>query len=104
LSDQRAKPLEILDRIKALSHQTCVSPFDIAVIQIGVGNLTSAFEQLEEAFRQRAFRLIELTMPMFDDLRPDPRWKSLVHIEIPRTELFAGLRGICDTNGQSRLH
>jgi hypothetical protein len=40
--------------------------------------LASAFEQLEEAYRQRVFRLIELTMPMFDNLRPDPRWKDLV--------------------------
>jgi TolB-like protein/Tfp pilus assembly protein PilF len=78
LSGERTKALEILNRIKALSHQTYVSPFDIAVIHIGVGDLTSGFEQLEEAFRQRAFRLVELTMPMFDDLRPDRRWKNLV--------------------------
>jgi hypothetical protein len=78
LSGERAKALEILDRIKTLSHQTYVSPFDIAVIQIGVGDLASAFEQFEEAYRQRVFRLIELTMPMFDNLRPDPRWKDLV--------------------------
>ena len=58
--------------------QKDVSPFDIAVIQIGVGDLTSAFEELEEAYRQRVFRLEELTMPMFDNLRPDPRWKNLV--------------------------
>ena len=78
LSGERTKVLEILDRIKTLSHQTYVSPFDIAVIQIGAGDLTSAFEQLEEAYRQRVFRLEELTMPMFDNLRPDPRWKNLV--------------------------
>ena len=78
LSGERTKALEILDRIKTLSHQRYVSPFDIAVIQIGVGDLTSAFEQLEEAYRQRVFRLVELTMPMFDNLRPDPRWKNLV--------------------------
>jgi TolB-like protein/Flp pilus assembly protein TadD len=78
LSGERTKALEILDRVKALSHQTYVSPFDIAVILIGVGDLTSAFEQLEEAYRQRVFRLVELTMPMFDNLRPDPRWKNLV--------------------------
>ena len=44
----------------------------------GVSDLTSAFEQLEEAYRQRVFRLIELKMPMFDNLRPDPRWQHLV--------------------------
>lgn len=78
LSGETTKALEILDRIKTLSHQTYVSPFDFAVIQIGVGNLTTAFEQLEEAYRQRVWRLIELTLPMFDNLRPDPRWQHLV--------------------------
>jgi TolB-like protein/Tfp pilus assembly protein PilF len=78
LSGERTKALEILNRVKTLSHETYVSPFDIAVIHIGVGDLTSAFEQLEEAYRQRVFRLVELTMPMFDNLRPDPRWKNLV--------------------------
>lgn len=70
--------LEILHKIKTLSHQTYVSPFDLAVIQIAVGDLTSAFEELEESYRQRVFRLEVLTMPMFDDLRPDPRWENLV--------------------------
>ncbi len=78
LSGERTKALEILTRVKILSHETYVSPFDIAVIHIGVGDLTSAFGQLEEAYRQRVFRLVELTMPMFDNLRPDPRWKDLV--------------------------
>jgi tetratricopeptide (TPR) repeat protein len=78
LFGERAKALEILERVKTLSHQRYVSPFDFAVIQIGLGDLTSAFEHLEEAYRQRVFRLIELTMPMFDNLRPDPRWKNLV--------------------------
>ena len=78
LSDERTRALEILDRIKTLSHQTYVSPYDIAVIHIGVGDLTSAFEQLEEAYRQRIFRLEELTWPMFDSLRPDLRWEGLV--------------------------
>jgi hypothetical protein len=78
LSGEKIKALEILDRIKALSHQTYVSPFDIAVIHMGVGDLTAVFEQLEEAYRQRVFRLVELTTPLFDNLRPDPRWKNLV--------------------------
>jgi hypothetical protein len=78
LSGERTKALEILNRLEALSKETYVSPFDIAVIHIGVGDLTSAFERLEEAYRQRVFRLVELTMPMFDNLRPDPRCKNLV--------------------------
>ena len=39
----------------------------------------SAFQLLEEAYQQRVFRIIELTMPMFDGLRSDSRWQDLVH-------------------------
>ena len=39
---------------------------------------TSAFRYLEEAYHQRVFRIIELTLPMFDSLRSDPRWGDLV--------------------------
>jgi hypothetical protein len=55
-----------------------VSPFDLAVVHIGLGDLNEGFEQLENAYEQRVFRIIELTMPMFDPLRADPRWQSLV--------------------------
>jgi hypothetical protein len=40
--------------------------------------LTSAFQRLEEAYQQRVFRIVELTFPMFDNLRSDPRWQDLV--------------------------
>ena len=56
----------------ALSGQWYVSPFDIAVIHAGLGDATSAFQWLEEAYRQRVWRIIELTLPMFDSLRRRP--------------------------------
>ena len=55
-----------------------VSPFDIAVIHVGLGDATSVFHWLEEAFRQRVWRIVELTLPMFDSLRADDRWRDLV--------------------------
>lgn len=78
LSGDRTKALEILARLKALSQQRYVSPFDFAVVHMGLGDLTSGFAQLEEAYQQRVFRIIELTMPMFDNLHSDPRWRDLV--------------------------
>jgi len=78
LTGEKTKALEILDGLMTLSQQRYVSPFDIAVVQIGLGDLTPAFQRLEEAYEQRVFRIIELTMPMFDSLRSDPRWQSLV--------------------------
>ena|SRR2546430_14860542 len=41
-------------------------------------HILSGFQWLEEAYQQRVFRIIELTMPMFDSLRSDPRWQDLV--------------------------
>jgi TolB-like protein/Tfp pilus assembly protein PilF len=78
LSGNRTKALDILDRLKVVSQQRYVSPFDFAVVHIGLGDLTSGFAQLEEAYQQRVFRIIELTMPMFDNLHSDPRWSDLV--------------------------
>jgi TolB-like protein/Tfp pilus assembly protein PilF len=74
----RAKAVEILLELRAASEHSYVSPFDIAVIHAGLGELDTAFEYFEEAFRQRVFRIIELTLPMFDTLRGDPRWQDLV--------------------------
>ena len=78
LAGERAKAQEILDDLMALSSQFYVSPFDIAVIHSGLGNATQTFHWLEEAYRHRVWRIIELTLPMFDSLRPDPRWHDLV--------------------------
>lgn len=78
LAGEKAKALSILEELKALSHQRYVSPFDMAVVYAGLGDLTSTFQWLEEAYRQRVFRIIELTLPMFDSLRSDWRWQDLV--------------------------
>ncbi len=78
MSGEETKALQILDELKALSPQRYVSPFDLAVVYLGLGDLTSAFLWLEDAYSQRVFRIIELTLPMFDHLRSDWRWQDLV--------------------------
>ena len=78
LAGDQTKTLNILDELKALSSQRYVSPFDIALVYLGLGDLTSAFRWLEDAYRQRVFRIIELTLPMFDSVRSDSRWQDLV--------------------------
>jgi TolB-like protein/Tfp pilus assembly protein PilF len=87
LAGDTTKALNILDELKALSQRRYVSPFDIAVVYVGLGDRTSAFQWLEEAYQQRVFRIIELTMPMFDSLRSDPGWQDLVgRIHLPPCE------------------
>jgi TolB-like protein/Flp pilus assembly protein TadD len=78
LAGEKCKALRILDELKAASQRGYVSPFDIGVVHVGLGERTFAFQYFEEAYQQRVFRIIELTMPMYDSLRPDPRWKNLV--------------------------
>jgi TolB-like protein/Tfp pilus assembly protein PilF len=78
LAGDKTQALNILDELKGLSQRRYVSPFDLAVVYVGLNDLSSAFQWLEEAYQQRVFRIIELTLPMFDSLRPDPRWQDLV--------------------------
>ncbi len=78
LAGEKTKATNILDELKALSERTYVSPFDLAVVYLGLGDRNSAFQWLEQAYQQRVFRIIELTMPMFDSLRSDSRWQDLV--------------------------
>jgi tetratricopeptide (TPR) repeat protein len=78
LSGDRTKALALLDELNALRAQTYVSPFDLAVIHLGLGDLACMFEWLEEAYRQRVWRIIEIIMPFFDSQRSDPRWQDLV--------------------------
>jgi TolB-like protein/lipoprotein NlpI len=78
LSGAHPKAVEILNELTTLSQRTYISPFDLAIIQAGLGDLEETFRLLEEAYEQRVFRIIELTFPMFDNLRQDQRWKNLV--------------------------
>jgi TolB-like protein/lipoprotein NlpI len=78
VSGAHSKALEILNELTTLAQRTFISPFDLATIRAGLGDLTETFRLLEEAYDQRVFRIIELTFPMFDNLRQDQRWKYLV--------------------------
>jgi hypothetical protein len=78
LAGEWTKALDILDELKAASQRRYISPFDIAVVYVGLGDQASAFQRLEEAYQERVFRIIELTIPMFYNLRSDPRWQDLV--------------------------
>jgi TolB-like protein/Tfp pilus assembly protein PilF len=78
LAGERAKALRILGKLKEMSRRTYISPFDLAVVHAGLGEQTLTFEWLEQAYKERVWRIIEVTLPMFDGLRSDPRWHDLV--------------------------
>jgi tetratricopeptide (TPR) repeat protein len=79
LAGKRGEALKILERLQNPSGPMPPSSFHIALVHIGLGNDDSAFQWLEQAFRERAFHLIYLKAgPKFDRLRSDPRFDDLL--------------------------
>ena len=79
VAGKRGKAQEILDELKALSKQRYVSPYNIALIHLGLGQKEQAFEWLEKAYNDRASWMVWLKVdPRFDPLRSDPRFQDLL--------------------------
>jgi hypothetical protein len=52
----------------------------LVVIYAGLSDTDAAFDWLETAYRLRDDKLFWLTeMPLFDPLRPDPRYAGFLH-------------------------
>ena len=82
---QRGKALEILQELLALSKREYVSPYQIAEIYTGLGDMDRAFEWWNKA-QQAGFDYVYLTAwPANDVLRSDVRYKHLLErIGLPR--------------------
>ncbi len=81
--------LEILARLRRSSEAGYVSPLDLCIVHIGLGELERALDCLEKAVDQRVMRVTELAMPTFDSLRVAPRFAELA----ARAGLAAASRG-----------
>jgi TolB-like protein/Flp pilus assembly protein TadD len=70
---------EVLDRLKRLSAASYVSPFDFALVHLGLGNLESAIEWLEAAYESKSYELVSSRVdPKFDPIRSDARFSRLL--------------------------
>ncbi|GAC1396043.1 MAG: hypothetical protein NVSMB56_10510 [Pyrinomonadaceae bacterium] len=78
-SGKRSDALKILNELKEMSKHSYVSPYDLAILYIGLGDKDQAIEQLNKAYEERAGWIIYLRVePLFDPLRSDPRFSDLV--------------------------
>jgi hypothetical protein len=79
LSGNREVAWSFLDRLQALSQSTYVSPFDIALVHVGLGMNDEAFAWLDKAYDDRSNRLAFIAVdPKLDALRADPRFDALL--------------------------
>ena len=83
---RRAEALATLDELHRLSKPRGPAPFQVAVVYVGLQETNRAFEWLHKAADARAWELPMLKAdPMFDPLRSDPRFLSLLdRLGLPR--------------------
>jgi tetratricopeptide (TPR) repeat protein len=76
---KREEAERILERLHVLALQNYVSPFDFALVHLGLGRLDAFFEYLELAYRSRCYELVSTQVdPKFDAVRTDPRFSKML--------------------------
>jgi serine/threonine-protein kinase len=79
LHGMRAEALQVLNDLAELSERRYVSPIDVALVHLGLGEDDLTFQWLERAFTERSTWLNLLgCLPIWDPLRADPRFQSLL--------------------------
>ncbi len=70
---------QMIDRLRGMSKQRYVPPYDVAVIYAGLGENDQAFTWLQRAFDEHSLRPVWLKFdPRLDGLRADTRYLELV--------------------------
>ncbi len=77
--NDRSHAFRALDELQRLSNGEYVSPADVALVYVGLGDKDRAFEWLHKAYNEHAFTLAFLKLtPRWDPLRSDPRFDALL--------------------------
>ncbi|MCH7987103.1 MAG: protein kinase [Acidobacteria bacterium] len=76
---KRREALRVLDELMEESNQSYVSPARIAIVYVWLGDKDQAFAWLEKAYQERSSLVGHVNAdPIFDPLRSDPRFQSLL--------------------------
>jgi tetratricopeptide (TPR) repeat protein len=79
VAGRKAEAQKILDDLKERSKRRPVSPYDFALIYMGLGDKDQAFVWLEKTYEERLDILWDIKAgPRFDSLRSDPRFAELL--------------------------
>jgi tetratricopeptide (TPR) repeat protein len=74
---ERAKAERILERLNG-PRRAGVSPIDLAVVRLGLGETEAALNALEDGCAGRVPRMINLNDPFFSELAGRPRYQQLL--------------------------
>ena len=91
---QIAEAETLLGELTAAAPTRYVSPYRLALVHTGLGNVDAAFAALDAAYNERAVGIINLAVePRFDPLRRDPRFDRLIRrVDTRLPELTAHTR------------
>jgi TolB-like protein/Flp pilus assembly protein TadD len=79
VSGKTTEARQVLERLKALSQESYVSPFNMATVLVGLNEKDEAFAWLDKAYQERSRSLAWLNVVKeFDGVRSDPRFKTLL--------------------------
>lgn len=78
-SGKRSEAHKLLDELNSLLQSRYVSAYDLALVQMGLGDKDRAFQLLEKAYQERSSALSWLKVDArLDRLRSDPRFRDLI--------------------------
>jgi serine/threonine-protein kinase len=79
VAGRRDEALVILQELQECSRRQYVSPYDFALVYLGLGDREQALAWLEQACKERLPWMTDLNVdPRFDGLRADARFQALV--------------------------
>jgi serine/threonine protein kinase/Flp pilus assembly protein TadD len=79
LLGQKTEALKVLHELRQGAPTRPVSPFYLAILYTSLGQKDEALKQLEQAYQERAYRMIYLKAdPAFDRLRSEARFADLL--------------------------
>jgi serine/threonine-protein kinase len=79
MSGNKGEARKVLAQLIELSKRRYVSPYDLAVVHMGLGDKEQALRELRRSYEERAPHLVLLKAePIFDSLRSDPRFHQLL--------------------------
>lgn len=79
--DHKPEAMEILNELLAESSLKYISPYDLAMIYLGLGEREHALQQLEKACDEHSGWMIYLTVdPRLDPIRSEPEFRKIMRV------------------------